>query len=244
VRQWATLIGLVFIGAQSWAASDLALPPMNSPVVDEAGLLLPRERREIENILYDYQRSGKAQIQVVIVKDLRGLPIEEFSIRAVEKWRLGSGQKDDGVLFLIAPNDRRMRIEVGQGLEGVLTDAYSRRILDDQVGPFFRTQKFAEGVLSGVLAIIQTVDKEYLDAHPIEAPKRSRKKSTGLFFFLGLMGLMMLLNMGRRRSGFGGSGWGAGSGWSPGGSGWSSGGGGGWSGGGGGFSGGGASSSW
>ncbi len=233
----------------AWA---LDLPALSSPVVDEAGLLNFSDRREIETWIYQYKKSGKAQIQVAIVESLQDVPIEEYSIKLVEQWKLGTGVKDDGVLFLISATDRKMRIEVGQGLEGALTDIQSKRILDDRVRPLFRSGQYAAGVAAGVAEIIKAVDPEYINAQPEQAYGGEEKLfSGGNLLYLILIILIIFLNIVgktsrlRRRGLYGGligGGWGAGTGWG-GGQGWGSGGGG-WSGGGGGFSGGGASSNW
>lgn len=239
---------LFLISSSALSARALDLPSLSSPVVDEAGLLQSSDHRAIENWLYEYKKSGKAQIQVAIVKDLQDVPIEEFSIKLVEKWKLGTGQKDDGVLFLISSGDKKMRIEVGQGLEGALTDAQCKRILDDRVRPLFKAGQFGAGIAAGVSEIIKAVDPEYVGAQPDKETYAEGESffDSRLFYFIILI-LFIIANLGgrgfRRRRGFyggvlggmAGSSWGRGGGW---------GGGGGWSGGGGGFSGGGSSSNW
>lgn len=234
-------LSFLFLLNAAWA--EVTYPQLSSPVVDEARLLKSTERREIEQWLYEYKKSGKAQIQVAIVDNLQDIPIEEYSIRLVEKWKLGSNVKDDGVLFLISKNDKKMRIEVGQGLEGALTDIQAKRILDDRVRPLFKAGQFGAGIAAGVYEIIQTVDPEYLGAHTEQQPWKSEKKSSS-WLYLILVILIIFVNV-SRVLGFGGGRRGRGGFYGGmGGGGWSSGGGGGWSGGGGGFSGGGASSNW
>jgi uncharacterized protein len=234
------------------ARADIHLPELTSPVVDEAGMLSASDQRAIEQWIYDYKRQGKAQLQVAIVKDLQGLSIEEYSVKLADKWKLGNQKRDDGVLFLISAGDKQMRIEVGQGLEGALTDLRSKRILEDRVKPLFRSGQFGPGIAAGVSEIVAAVDPEYVNAQPEQAWE-AQDSGWGdriwiilvvLFIFLNIFG--RFFGLGRRRryypgfyggglfggGGFGGGGFGGGSS------------GGGWSGGGGGFSGGGASSNW
>jgi uncharacterized protein len=225
-------------------AADIQWPAMNSAVVDQVGWLDTQEKLEIENLIYSYHQKGKAQIQVVIVSNLQGLPVENYSIQLVERWKLGDKKRDDGVLFLVSASDRKMRIEVGQGLEGALTDLHAKRILDDRVRPLFKTRNYAAGIAAGVVEIISAIDPEYagqaLPARPSSSPVIDEQPSYVWIIVI----LFILINLfGRRRRGsgilpflggflLGGGGRGRSSG------------GGGWSGGGGGFSGGGASSDW
>ncbi|MBL7556922.1 MAG: TPM domain-containing protein [Bdellovibrionaceae bacterium] len=225
----------------------VTLPSLNSPVVDEVGWLSRSEKMEIENWLYSYRQVGKAQIQVAIVQDLQGLTIEQYSIELADKWKLGNQKRDDGILFLVSANDRKMRIEVGQGLEGALTDIQTKRILDDRVRPLFKSSEFAAGIAAAIAEIIRAIDPEYAQNHlQSAAPDRvSQEKEGESYLFWIILFLFILINMlgRRRRSGFLPFIGGFGTGYSVGRGGWGSGGGG-WSGGGGGFSGGGASSDW
>ncbi len=210
---------------------------MSSPVVDEARILSSQEKYEIEQWIYKYRETGKAQLQVVIVQDLQELPIEDYSIKLVEQWKLGNQKRDDGVLFIISISDRKMRIEVGQGLEGALTDLQSKRILDDRVKPLFKSGQYAAGVAAGVSEIIQTVDPEYFNKQGEPAPESKHRRGSNRISLIVFILFIIFSFFGRWRGGFlpflgGGGGWGGG------------GGSGGWSGGGGGFSGGGASSDW
>lgn len=227
-------------------AADFKTPWLQGPVMDETGTIEPQHRQELENLLQAFNQKGIAQVQVYVTSSLQGLPIEKASIDITDQWKLGDKDKDNGVLFLIAPNDRKVRIEVGQGLEGVLPDIYAKRINEDIVLPYFKQGQISAGVYNGTKAILAIVGGEQnvqsLDQLASErAPSRTRGFAIPpwiiviiwiLIFFLGRLG------GGRRRlhrgvwiggGGFGGGGFG---------------GGGGWSGGGGGFSGGGSSGSW
>ncbi len=231
-----------------WAAPARAaafrVPGLSGPVVDEAGMLSEQARARISAALKGLWESGGSQLAVLTVPSLGGLTIEQASIRVADAWKLGTKKGDNGVLFLVARNERRFRIEVGQGLEGQLTDAHARRILDDTVTPHFKAGNFDAGVMAGVKAIVALTDPEvdtsawFEGAIPELAKERRRfPPALALLVFLLVFGLMVK---------FGGSG--GGGSFSGGGIGGGSSGGsrrsGGYSGGGGGFSGGGASGGW
>jgi uncharacterized protein len=255
-------VALILAGLPCKLAAEPAgffeVPRLTSPVVDEAGIMSIDGRQRVEKLVRAVQESGGSQISVLTVKSLGGLSIEEASIKVVDQWKLGRQDKDDGVLLMVAPNDRRLRIEVGRGKEGDLPDAIARRIINQVIGPAFRGGQFDNGILLGVAAIIQKTDPEF-DLERAGAPRpRTRSGGSGgaanliliLIFILFMVFMLVLrviqfLGLMPRSSftrGYGNSGWGGGFG---GGSGWGGGGGGGgWSGGGGGFSGGGSSGSW
>lgn len=247
IQRWLSFFILLLV---SLTVTAVTLPAFNSPVVDEVGWLSRTEKMEIENWLYNYRQVGKAQIQVAIVQDMQGLTIEQYSIELVDKWRLGNQKRDDGVLFLVSAGDKKMRIEVGHGLEGALTDIQSKRILDDRVRPLFKSQEFAAGIVAGVAEIIRAVDPDYAqnNLQPVAAPiKRHRQSEGQSYLFWVILFLFIIINLfGRRRhrSGLLPFLGGFGAGYSVGSGGWGRGSGGGWSGGGGSFSGGGASSDW
>lgn len=224
---------------------DFVVPELTGPVIDQAGLLDRSAIQEITQALYSYNNSGKAQIQVLTVPDLQGWPIEQASIKIVEKWKLGQAKQDNGVLVLVSSKDHRLRIEVGQGLEGALPDAIASRIVHDVMIPNFKANRPGEGILAGVYEIIRYVDKEYADKNLPEPEPQTGKSSGRALLELAMLALFVIFIIakggggrgyggGYRSGGFGGGGFGGGS----------SSGGGSWGGGGGGFSGGGSSGSW
>lgn len=143
------LIALVILCVFSTLAySEVAIPTLTSPVIDEANLLRRSEERILEENIRAMQ--GTLQMQVWILKSLEGEAIESIGIRAATQWKLGSGKADNGVIFLIAPQEKRMRFEVGHGLEGVLTDALVVRIMDNEVRPSFRSGQFLKGIQSAI----------------------------------------------------------------------------------------------
>lgn len=235
---------LFSLGVRSQA--EFQVPNLTAPVMDEVGVLPRSDRQDLNQLLYDFNRRGKAQIQVLIVNSLQGEPIESASIKITDKWRLGEKKKDNGVLFLISMQDRAMRIEVGQGLEGAIPDVYAKRIISDRVTPLFRQKRFSEGVYAGVSEIMTLADKEFAEENKIPSHDSS-SEGGGIPLWLIIIVLVIISILGRFGGGRGqyyrgGGGFGGGT---FGGGGWGgSGGGGGWSGGGGGFSGGGSSGNW
>lgn len=227
--------------------------PAAAPVVDEANLLDASERQRLGEILANMKAKGGVEMAVYVARDLRERPIEDFALAAAEHWKLGTKKIDKGILFVVAPKEKKMRFEVGYGLEGEITDVFSRRVLDNEVRPYFREGRYFEGIATGVVAVQEQLGIEAGYARPAPGGPRQIRMSNLLFFGLVVFFILIsLLRAGtgssyRRRYGGGGfGGWGGGGGGLGGwGGGRSSGGGfGSWGGGGGGFGGGGSSSSW
>lgn len=235
------------------ALTAFVVPPLTGPVMDQAGMLASATQQTLDGALRHLYDQGGTQIVVFTVPRLGGESIEQVSIQITDQWKLGRQGKDDGVLILVARDERAIRIEVGRGREGDLTDAHARRIIDEVMVPRFRAGDVDGGVVAGVRAVVGRTDPGAdLDAFgQVTAMRRGSRRSGGgswLLFLLILTAILIKMMgggggrgtpLGRRRT------WpiGSGGGWSSGGGGWSSGGGG-WSGGGGGFSGGGASGRW
>ncbi len=152
IRRAAALAFAVLMTAPAWGAVR-DVPFLSGRVVDEAALLPPLARTALEAKLAALEQETKVQVAVLTVLSLDGEPIEDFSHRVAETWKLGDAKRDDGVLFLVARDDRKMRIEVGYGLEPTLTDIRTRRIQDDLVRPAFRSGDFAGGIEKGIDAI-------------------------------------------------------------------------------------------
>lgn len=245
------LLGVVFLftgGPRALAAFEV--PPLRGPVEDTAGLLSMSEKQALTEELLAINRKGVMQLQVLTVPDLGAEPIENASIKVVEAWKLGDAKKDNGILFFISVNDRKMRIEVGQGLEGDLPDVIAKRIISDVVAPYFKRGQMAQGIQAGIQQIVYYGDPNSRDGSTTPLPEKGfDEESSGGYsnlFLIFIFILIIILHsvMGGRRRGFrGGGGFGGFGGGGFGGGGFG-GGGGGWSGGGGGFSGGGASGGW
>jgi uncharacterized protein len=155
----ALLVGWIFP-----AFAEVAVPPLTGRVVDRTGTLSSGDIASLTRTLEDLEKRKGSQIAVLIVPTTGEETIEQFSIRVAEAWKIGRKKIDDGALLVIAKNDRHLRIEVGYGLEGVLTDATTRRIIDEVITPKFKAGDFAGGVVAGVNRIIGLIDGEQLPA--------------------------------------------------------------------------------
>jgi len=148
-----------------WACSALALvavPPLSGRVVDQTGTLAAGDIASLTQTLKDLETRKGSQIAVLIVPTTDGEAIEQFSLRVAEAWKIGRKKIDDGALLVIAKNDRRLRIEVGYGLEGALTDATTKRIIDEDITPKFKSGDFAGGVSAGVDRMVRVAEGEKL----------------------------------------------------------------------------------
>lgn len=171
-----------------WAVdSGPQIPELKTPVVDEAALLSPQETEALSELLMKFYQSGKVQMVIFIPRSLQGLDIESFSLAAVEKWKLGKKGQDQGLLLTVAPQERKMRIEVGYGLEGEITDVFSRRVLDETLKPYFRERRFGDGFQ---VAVEQIARKLNVD---LTAPVQNRIEGGGRLPFPPLLILFFLV---------------------------------------------------
>ena len=163
VQVWvkALMITALLLSAPS-AGADVAVPPLKSRIIDLTETLPTDLTAELEQRLASFEAKKGSQLVVLIVPTTQPETIEQYSIRVVESWKLGRKGVDDGVLLLIAKNDRTLRIEVGYGLEGTLPDAMAKRIIEEIIAPKFRQGNFAGGVVAGVESILNAIDGEPL----------------------------------------------------------------------------------
>ncbi len=252
---WAflALLGLIF-AAPTHAQT---FPELTGRVVDAANLLSPEQEKAIDGKLAALEKQSQRQLVVVTIADLGGYEIADYGFRLGDHWGIGDKERDDGVLLIVAPKERKVRIEVGYGLEGVLTDALSGRIIRDAIIPRFKADDYPGGISAGVDAIVNQLLLPPEEAQKVaqqaeQAGSRDSGNTEALFFILFILFFFVLPMLMRGRFGrayrrgaapvilwgptIGGLG-----GTSRGGGGWS---GGGFSGGGGGFGGGGASGGW
>lgn len=247
-------IGSCFVLAFDLRALDV--PQLRGRVNDYAGAMQAGQAQSLETQLAQLERDTGHQAAVLTIPTLDGDDIEGFSIRVAESWKIGKKGFDNGVILVVAVKDRRLRLEVGYGLEGLLPDAIAKRITADYIVPRFRQQDYGGGIVAGIAAVDKVLRKEPL---PAAARKKASSKGGQLSFpamlaitfaILGVLAFAGGANRQRhhmwgtrgRRQGAIFYGGGSGSGW--GGGGFSSGGSDSFSGGGGGFGGGGASDSW
>jgi uncharacterized protein len=158
------------------ALAEIAVPKLTARVIDQTGTLAAPERQALEDKLAAFEKARGSQVAVLLVPTLGSEVIEDFAGRVTDEWKLGRKGVDDGVLFVIAQQERKMRIHTGRGVQGTLTDALSRRIIADIVAPRFRTGDFAGGIDAGVDAIMKAIEGEQL-ALP-EGRRASRKVDT------------------------------------------------------------------
>ncbi len=152
-------LALIFLGTRP--ALALEVPPLKGRVNDYAGILAPATAHQLEAVLQNFETAESTQIVLLTVPSLDGASLEDFSLRVVEAWKLGQNKLDNGALLLIAKNDRKLRIEVGYGLEGKLTDLVSGRIIRDIITPRFKEGNFDQGVIDGISAMMAVVKGEF-----------------------------------------------------------------------------------
>ncbi len=235
------ILAVLLLARPLWAAPEF--PELSGRVVDQAGLLTPAQVQSLTGSLAAAEQNTSNQVVVVTLSDLQGYDIADYGYQLGRHWGIGSKDNDNGVLLIVAPNDRKVRIEVGYGLEGSLTDALASVIVQQEILPAFRQGQFYGGIQAGVTAILAAIKGEYAGT------RQPRQKVSGVKT-LGILAVMIILTFllsagggggrGGRRGGFmflpmpmGGGGFGGGGF-----------GGGGFGGGGGGFGGGGASGGW
>ena len=162
----ALLMGWAFA-----ASADVAVPPLSGRVVDQTGTLSSGDITSLTQTLKNLELRKGSQVAVLIVPTTQPEAIEQYSIRVAEAWKIGRKKIDDGALLVVAKNDRKLRIEVGYGLEGALNDVTAKRIIDEVITPKFRGGDFAGGISAGIDRIIGVIDGEPLPA-PAEAPSQ------------------------------------------------------------------------
>ena len=156
------LCAFLLLGAVFSARADVAIPPLTARVTDLTGTLTPAQRDGLENELRAFEARKGSQIAVLIVPTTQPEAIEQYSIRVTDAWKLGRKGIDDGVLLLVAKNDRKLRIEVGYGLEGVIPDAIANRVIDEVIVPYFKQGDFYGGIHAGVNRLMRLIDGEPL----------------------------------------------------------------------------------
>ncbi len=242
VRPFSFFALLLLLAVPAVSALEVPKKPQGY-VNDWANLLSPSTRTKLEDRLRAFEEKTGNQVVVVIFPSLEGQSLEDFSIRLAEAWKIGQKGKDNGVIFLIFWKDRKMRIEVGYGLEGVLPDIVAGQIIRDVVAPYFQKGDARGGINAGVNAIMQATQGEFKGTGGAgEVGCRATGHEPVLVFWLIIFFFLLLLQMVQSLVGYriGGKGGGFSSGGLSGGGF----GGGGFSGGGGGFGGGGASGRW
>ena len=174
-------------------AAGIEVPTLTQRVNDQANLLSASTEEQLESVLAALEKEESTQIAVLTIDSLDGENLEGFSLRVVENWQLGQEKLDNGALLLVVKNDRKIRIEVGYGLEGVLTDLTAGRIIRNVITPNFKNGNFDRGVADGVSAMIASVRGEYAGQGGKQANSSNQDDFTGYIIFM----FFILFNIGK-----------------------------------------------
>jgi len=199
LHRWRLGVGLLLVAGILGLASlalALAVPPYKGYVNDYADMISPQEQAKLERALQSFDLSDSTQVAILTIPSLEGDALEDFSIRTVDQWKIGQKGKDNGVLLLVVKNDRKIRIEVGRGLEPVLTDLLSGRIVDSVISPYLKSGRFDQGFEAGVAAIVQATRGEFKADRQGARVRRGDEPPPLLFQFL-FFGLFLVAFLGR-----------------------------------------------
>ncbi|OGR17791.1 MAG: hypothetical protein A2X81_05960 [Desulfobacterales bacterium GWB2_56_26] len=180
-------------------AAGLEVPILTARVTDHADMLAKATEQQLESVLTDLEREESTQLAVVTISTLQGENLEEYSLKVAESWGLGQKGRDNGALLLIVKNDRKLRIEVGYGLEGRLTDLVSGRIIRDVITPRFRNGNFDQGVIDGVGAMIAAVRGEFSGESETGSQQAVSADLGGLLIFFAFAFFILGRILGRHR---------------------------------------------
>ncbi len=164
-RRWLGLVaaGVLLAGLVS-ARAEVAVPPLKAHVTDLTGTLSASQLRDLDSRLSGFERGKGSQIAVLMLPSTQPETIEEYSIRVADAWKIGRARVDDGVILVVAKDDRKLRVEVGRGLEGAIPDAVAKRVVSDVIAPYFRSGDFYGGVAAGTDALMKLIEGEGLPA--------------------------------------------------------------------------------
>ena len=188
------LLAAALLFAPQFSAAQIPVPPLRARVTDLTATLSQDQRAALEQKLAALEARKGSQVAVLMVPTVQPEAIEQYAIRVFDQWKLGRKNVDDGVLLLVAKNDRRLRIEVGRGLEGAIPDAYAKRIIDEEITPRFKQGDFYGGITAGADRIARLVEGE-----PMPPPQpRSTAPGSGFStetLFIGFIVIMVLANV-------------------------------------------------
>jgi len=173
IRAWAPALLIALVWLSGLAHAEVAVPPLRAHVTDLTNTLDTAQKQQLETRLAQFEAKKGAQIAVLLIPTTQPEAIEQYSIRVVDAWKLGRKGIDDGVLLLIAKDDRTLRIEVGYGLEGVLPDASAKRIIAETIAPHFKRGNYYAGIATGIEQLLAVIEGESLP------PPRERSAISG-----------------------------------------------------------------
>jgi len=165
LRRWLGLVAAgVLVAAFASASAEVAVPPLKARVTDLTGTLTAPQIQTLEARLRDFERGKGSQIAVLVLPSTQPETIEEYSIRVADAWKIGRARVDDGVILIVAKNDRKLRAEVGRGLEGAIPDAVAKRVIAEVITPHFKANDFYGGIAAGTDAFMKLIEGEGLPA--------------------------------------------------------------------------------
>ena len=186
------LLAVFLWTALPWAAAEVAVPPLKARVTDLTSTLSGGQAGALEQKLAALEARKGSQVAVLLVPTTQPETVEQYAIRVFDQWKLGRKGVDDGVLLLIAKNDRKLRIEVGRGLEGAIPDAFAKSIIDEEITPRFKQGDFAGGIEAGVARITKLVDGEPMPAPAPSRPVSSSEPDYWNWMFYGFIAVMLV----------------------------------------------------
>ena len=188
------LFSLILILSLNVWGAEIQIPALNSPVMDEAGFLTPEQKQDLSQLAYEINTHQGPQITILTVPDLQDYEIEDFSIRVAEKWQLGTKEKDNGLLIVIAKAEHKMRIEVGNGIEGEITDYESNQYINNILTPAFKAGDFHGGLKAVMLDVAQKFNLKLSEGNRYvrRAPQSSSIPAPLRVAFPFLIGVLIL----------------------------------------------------
>ncbi len=191
MRSALRTLAILFLLFASQAAAAPSFPELTGRVVDNAGLLNPASEGMLVHFLAQHEANTTNQVVVVTLGSLQGYDIADYGYQLGRHWKIGQKDKDNGVLLIIAPNERKVRIEVGYGLEGTLTDKLSHDIIQEVILPRFKEGDYTAGILQGTQAILSVLEGSYSIPKPAQKKESSSSNFAGFFMFaLFIVGLL------------------------------------------------------
>src|SRR5216684_5781162 len=167
LRRWLGLLAagaILLLAGWSSASGEVAVPPLRAHFTDLTGTLSAQQIRDLESRLAAFERAKGSQIAVLMLPSTQPETIEQYSIRLADAWKIGRARVDDGVILVVAKNDRKLRVEVGRGLEGAIPDAVAKRVVSDVITPHFRSGDYYGGIAAGTGALMKLIEGEGLPA--------------------------------------------------------------------------------
>src|SRR5260370_4318477 len=169
LKRWLGLLAagaILLLAGLSPASGEVAVPPLRAHVTDLTGTLSAQQVQDLESRLASFERGKGSQIAVLMLPSTQPETIEEYSIRVADGWKIGRARVDDGAILVVAKNDRKLRVEVGRGLEGAIPDAVAKRVVSDRTTPHFRSGNYYGGIAAGTRALMKLIEGEGLPAPP------------------------------------------------------------------------------